>query len=271
MALRSPTELWLPKAGNDPEEYEDAFRVAYPQRMGASSCGVARIAVSDGASESAFAREWANALTDAFVTRPLELCGLTEDSLNAWLRPAQEAWHSGVPWDRLPWHGEAKARAGAFATLLGLTIGAAPDSSGRLSWKAVAVGDSCLFVVRDDRLWLSFPLEDAAEFDNTPALVCSNPDNAVDMWEGVRLHSGECVAGDLIILATDALACWLLAQDAAGEKSWETLLALDSAEWDSWIEEQRRERLMRNDDTTLVIIEVVQDSEVNREPCPGQE
>ena len=271
MAIRPPTEFWLPKAGNRLDEYEDAFRAIYPQRVGESGSGVARIAVSDGASESAFAREWANALTDAFVARPPELCGLTEDSLNAWLLPAQDAWHSGVPWDRLPWHGEAKARRGAFATLLGMTIGASPDNPRRLSWQAVAVGDSCLFIIRDDRLRLSFPLEDAAEFDNTPALVCSNPDNAVDMWDGVRLHSGECEAGDLIILATDALACWFLAQDAAGEKHWETLLALDAAEWDAWIEEQRREGLMRNDDTTLVIIEVVQDSEVKREPCPGQE
>ncbi len=270
MALRPRSELWLPKAGNDPDEYEDAYLAVYPQRIGASGCGVARIAVSDGASESAFAREWANGLTDAFVNRPPELCGLTEDSLNAWLLPAQEAWHSCVPWDRLPWHGEAKARAGAFATLLGLTIGAAPDGSGRLSWKAVAVGDSCLFVVRDDRLWLSFPLEDAAEFDNTPALVCSNPENAGYEWEGVRLHSGEFAAGDLIILATDALACWLLAQNADGGKPWETLLALDSAEWDAWNEEQRREGLMRNDDTTLVVIEVVEDSEVKREQCPGR-
>ena len=270
MTLRPRTEFWLPKAGNDPEEYEDAFRVVCPQRVGESGSGVARIAVSDGASESAFAREWANILTDAFVDRPLDLSGLTEDSLNVWLLSAREQWHGCVPWDRLPWHGEAKARAGAFATLLGLTIGAAPDRSGRLSWKALAVGDSCLFIVRDDRLWLSFPLEDAAQFDNTPALVCSNPDNAEDMWKGVRQDSGECAAGDLVILATDALACWLLAQNAAGEKPWETLLALDAAEWDVWIEEQRREGLIRNDDTTLVIIEVVQDSEVKREPCSGQ-
>ncbi len=270
MVLQSPTEFWLPKAGNDPDEYEDAFRVAYPRRDGESGSDVARIAVSDGASESAFAREWANALVDEFVTRPPELCGLMEDSLNAWLRSAQAAWHSGVPWDRLPWHGEAKARAGAFATLLGLAVGADPDDPGRLSWQAVAVGDSCLFIVRDDQLWLSFPLEDADEFDNTPALVCSNPDNAGDMWEGARLRSGECAAGDLIILATDALACLLLALDAAGEKPWETLLALDATEWDAWIEEQRREGMMRNDDTTLVIVEVVQDSEAKGEPCPGQ-
>ena len=251
-----PSGLWLQKAGNDPEEYEDAFRFAYPQEIGASSGGLARIAVSDGASESAFARDWANALADDFVTRPPELCDLTEDSLNAWLLPAQEAWHAAVPWDRLPWHGEAKTRAGAFATLLGLTIGTEPDDTGRLSWQALAVGDSCLFVVRDDRLWLSFPLDDASQFDNSPILICSNPDKAGELWEGVSLHSGECADGDLFILASDALACWFLARRAAGEKPWESLEALDSSSWDGWIEEQRQDGL-RNDDTTLVMFEVV--------------
>ena len=161
-----------------------------------------------------------------------------------------------MPWERIPWHGEAKARAGAFATLLGLAIGSAPDDSGRLSWQAMAVGDSCLFVVRDGRLRLSFPLEDPAEFDNNPALVCSNPDNAGGLWESVRRSSGECAPGDLLILATDALACWLLAEHAAGERPWETLLALDPPAWAGWVGERRRNGSMRNDDTTLVIIEV---------------
>lgn len=214
-----------------------------------------RVAVSDGASESAFAREWANALTDTFVTRPPDLCGLTDDSLLDWMAEAQEEWNAVVPWDRIPWHGEAKARAGAFATLLGLTIGAVFSSRG-LFWQATAVGDSCLFIVRDDRLRLSFPLEEADEFDNIPALVCSNPDNAGGLWENVRRSGGECAAGDLFILATDALAWWFLAQNAAGEKPWETLLALNSSRWDAWVGEQRRGRLMGNDDTTLVIIKV---------------
>ena len=66
------------------------------------------------------------------------------------------------------------------------------------------MGDSCLFIVRDDRLWLSFPLEDAAQFDNNPALVCSNPANAGGLWGGVRRHSGECAPGDRLFLASDA-------------------------------------------------------------------
>ena len=257
LRLRSPTGLSLQKAGNSPDEYEDAFRVVYPQKIGASGRGLARIAVSDGASESAFAREWANTLADGFVTVPPGLCGLTEDSLKAWLLPAQDIWHAAVPWDRLPWHGEAKTRDGAFATLLGLTIGTAPDDRSRLSWQALAVGDSCLFVVRDDRLWLSFPLDDASQFDNSPALICSNPDNAGELWAGVSLHSGDCVAGDLFILASDALARWFLARSATGERPWESLEALDSSCWDAWIEEQRQDGLLRNDDTTLVIFEVV--------------
>lgn len=257
MALRPPRRFWLSKAGNSPDEYEDAFRVVYPGRMGVSGRRTARIAVSDGASESAFAREWANVLTDAFVSRPPDTCGLTKDSLFDWLAPAQEEWHALIPWDSIPWHGEAKARAGAFTTLLGLSVGATVGSSRQLSWRAVAVGDSCLFVVRDGQLSLSFPLEDAAEFDNTPSLVCSNPDNMGGLWENVRQSAGECVAGDVFILASDALACWFLARNADGEKPWETLLALDSSGWSAWVEEQRHAGLMRNDDTTLVIIRVV--------------
>ncbi len=256
MTLRPPRSFWLPKAGNSPEEYEDASRVVYPQRIGASGRRTARAAISDGASESAFAREWANVLVDALVSRPPDMRDLTDDSMLDWLAPAQEEWRDGVPWDRIPWHGEAKARAGAFATLLGLIVATRSGNSRRLSWQAVAVGDSCLFVVRDGRLWLSFPLEDAAQFDNSPDLICSNPDNAGELWETVRRSDGECVAGDLFILASDALACWFLERNAEGEKPWKTLLALDASGWAAWVEEQRRGGLMRNDDTTMVIITV---------------
>ena len=231
MRLQPPRKFRLPKAGNRPNEYEDASLAVYPQRIGASGRRTARAVVADGASESAFAREWANILVGAFVDRPPDLFGLTEDSLSAWLLSAQGEWHSAIAWDSIPWHGEAKARAGAFATLLGLTIRSTPDDPGLLSWQALAVGDSCLFVVREDRLQVSFPLGDAAEFDNSPALVCSNPTNAGGLWESVRLSSGECAPGDLLILATDALACWFLASHAASESPWKTLLALDTPAW----------------------------------------
>ena len=265
---RAVTELWAPKAGNSPEEYEDAFRAVCPEpdepdADEGADAGMARAAVADGASESAFAREWANGLAEAFTAAPPDLCALTEEALTDWLAPAREEWREGVPWDRLPWHGEAKARAGAFATLLGLAFEDAPDSDDGLAWRALAVGDSCLFLVRDGRLAVSFPLEDAAAFGNTPALVCSNPDNADagDLWEGVRQLGGECEAGDRFILASDAIACWFLAAEAAGERPWEAIAALAPEDWDGWVEEQRQSGLMHNDDVTLLALEVAQAAE----------
>ncbi len=184
------------------------------------------------------------------------MCGLTNDSMCDWLTSAQEEWRAGIPWDRIPWHGEAKARAGSFATLLGLTVTTKTGNSQRLSWRAIAVGDSCLFVIRDDRLRLSFPLENAAQFDNSPTLVCSNPENMGALWENVHRSDGECVPGDSFILASDALACWFLGRNAEGEKPWKTLLELNASGWAAWVEEQRHAGLMGNDDTTLVVIGV---------------
>ncbi len=259
MWLKTLTELCLPKRGNSPDEYEDAYRVGVLEHAEGADGGEARVAVADGASESAFARTWANQLAMAFVFRPPELCGLTEESLNAWLVAPQERWRGSVPWDRLPWHGEAKARAGAFATLLGVTFQSAPEDSSRLRWRALAVGDSCLFVVRDGQLAVSFPLEDALEFDNTPALICSNPASAAPAWDGVCRREGECEVGDSFILASDALSCWFLARTAAGEQPWEALAALDPSNWEAWVDGQRSAGLMRNDDTTFVTVAVVAD------------
>lgn len=256
MNLRTPRTFWLPKAGNRRDECEDAARVVYPHLLGTSGCGTARAAICDGASESAFAREWADALADAFAACPPDVCDLTEDSMRAWLAPARAAWHSGIPWHRIPWHGEAKARAGAFATLLGVRFAARPESSREICWDALAVGDSCLFVVRGDRLWRSFPLGEASQFGNLPGLVCSNPETSSRLWDSVRRCRGDCAAGDWFILASDALACWFLESNAADGRPWQTLLGLDPPAWPAWVEEQRNRKSMRNDDTTLIVIGV---------------
>ena len=230
--------------------------MVYPEQIGASGEQMAWAAVADGASESAFAREWAKILTDDFVTRHLDLARVDEDALIDWLKLAQDQWYECVPWDRIPWHGETKARAGAFAALLGLSIGAALDDCERLKWQAIAVGDCCLFVIHEDRLLQSFPLESADEFDNYPSLVSSNRSASKELWDAVRSTSGECVSGDVFILASDAMACWFLARLEGGEEPVETLTGLDEANWADWVDEQRESGMMRNDDTTLLIIEI---------------
>ena len=154
MPLYPPRRFQTAKAGNRPDECEDASRVVYSVHA-----DEARIALCDGASESAFARSWAQILVDAFVRRPLDLSELSGPALTGWLGPCEKKWSQTVPWERIPWHGEAKTRAGALAALLALTIDLRPNSSGGFPWQAAAVGDCCLFVVRDGDLQLAFPMD----------------------------------------------------------------------------------------------------------------
>ncbi len=253
MDLLPPLKLQSPKLGNRPDECEDDCRVVYPIRLGHGGLNMARFALADGASESAFARDWAQILARDFVERAPDLTNTESAGLEDWLAPSQERWHQGIPWSRIPWHGEAKTRAGALSTLLGLNFSRIPGSPLGLYWQAVAVGDSCLFWVRQAELLLSFPLDDAGQFNNTPALLCSNPGNNGRLEDMVRRTEGTFQPGDLIILASDALAGWFLAQHAAGGKPWETLLQVGPAQWESWVQSQREAGALHNDDTTLII------------------
>lgn len=260
MRLRPPKRLWAPKAGNSAGEYEDASRVVYPGHY-APGGGVARAVVADGASESAFAKSWAEILADTFAENPLDLSNLNGAALAKWLEPAQKRWHEAVPWPRLPWHGEAKARNGAMATLLGVTFRERQNRRG-LEWQAVAVGDCCLFIVNNGRvnngrLALSWPLARAAQFNNEPALIGSNPANNQGLWPRVNQISGECAPGDVMLLASDALACWILREREAGRQPWQTLMHMKPGpEWANWLQTRRKERAMRNDDATALLIEI---------------
>ena len=271
MRLLPPQVRISAKAGNRPEECEDAQRVSYPiaRRSGPGRSNVvARVAIADGATEAAFSSEWASILTEQFIRSPLDLdylgspaaaqAGLSDlAQIRQWLASGRGQWHDKVPWDRLPWHGEAKARAGALATLACLTFSTPAGRSGSLSWQLLAIGDCCLFQVREDRLELAFPMEDAAQFNNNPQLICSVAENDRLQAQFLQRYRGDCQPGDTYILATDAVAQWFLAQAAEGEKPWDTLAGIGKEEWEGFLTSQREQRLMRNDDATVVTLRVI--------------
>ena len=141
---------WAPKAGNRPDEYEDAFwppnspgrgaapgakRSARARRAlaGGSVSGCqpgadgARFAVADGATETSFAGLWAQRLVRAYGAGWFD-----GDDWAEHLRREQAAWQAEVLQKPLPWYAEAKVRAGAYAALLGLQLRAAGEWSAAL-------------------------------------------------------------------------------------------------------------------------------------------
>lgn len=241
--------FWLEKQGNTPEEYEDAFAIE-------PSLGLFTLA--DGASDSAFAREWARILTQAFIAAPREALPYSDSSLAVWLERCQETWHSAVPWARLPWHGEAKAKRGAFATFLGLMVEESSLTPRKpRQWRAVAIGDTCLFHVRAGKILQAFPLGAPESFTNTPSLVCSNPRNNLSLETSVQVTYGECRARDRFFLATDALAHWILSRLASAEQPWDRFgLRRSNREWGKWVISLRSNRSIKNDDTTLISVTI---------------
>ena len=246
MPTDEPTTRWqafhLGKAGNAPAEYEDAF---------AANASRTRFAVADGASEASFAAAWARLLTEGFVEAQKPWRNLD------WLAPIRDRWSAEVDGLPVPWYAEEKREMGGFATLLGAAF-RRPDGDGRGAWRAVAVGDSCLFHLRRGRLLRSLPLTRSDQFDSAPRLLCSRPSSR---WieAPVRVR-GRWRPGDRFLLATDAVAQWFLHEvegggDPAAEIAGILAATEPQAAFPAWVE-SRRAAGLRNDDVTLLVIDL---------------
>jgi len=220
---------WLPKQGHSADEYEDA--TAQPV---VAPDGTIRAAVADGATESAFAGAWARTLVEEFVGADVTVPETFSESIHRTRRVfgGRIAEHA----TDLPWYAAAKAEQGAFAAFVGLVL--YPNGA----WRAVAVGDCCLFQIRDGEVMEAWPIADADEFGNRPDLLGSRLD--VSQPEA-QMTSSQWGPGDRFLLVSDALAAYLLGSDPAAA------VGLDASGFASLIEGARKDGL-RNDDVTLV-------------------
>jgi hypothetical protein len=219
-----------PKRGHTPDEYEDAYAVS------AADAWPLRAAVTDGATEAAFARHWAQVLAKGWVDEAPADPAAWQHVLPVWRRQWQTAVAGQT--SQQPWYAAAKAEQGAFAAVLGLSV--QPDGT----WQALSIGDCELIHLRSEAVVTAWPFSHPDAFTNRPALVSS------------RLASNAAVApvttagtwrdGDAFLLASDALAAWLLRTDPAAALGWEASTAAAS------IHGARADRTLANDDVTLV-------------------
>lgn len=241
----------LPKAGNSEEENEDA--VFADDARG-------RYAISDGATEGAYSRAWAHQLVRQYVETPLNCSDQSaEQSLKDWLPVFEVAPVSPEISDHIPWYLEKSLERGSYATLLGVAFADTVASKDVYGWVAVAIGDSCLFQVTGDRVVDSFPLSFEYDFRNSPVLVSTVPSGNEDAASAITRRTGVLSKGDSLLLATDALAAWIINQSKGTQDVVQRLLSLvDLNSFVELVKTERETQRLKNDDSSLLIVELEQ-------------
>ncbi|MDQ1446342.1 MAG: hypothetical protein QOI20_2806 [Acidimicrobiaceae bacterium] len=251
------TSFWLARAGNDAAEYEDAFA---PRKDGRHSARRLRLAMADGASESMLSGRWADVLTTTWAkSERASMADVLHAAMTEFEKVLAAYLDERGRQDRpVQWFEEPGLARGAFATLLGLQFTTRRTATG--SWTATSLGDTCMFQVRGDELLTSFPLKSAADFGSSPKLVPSRADDVDMVVSHMEEREGEWRSGDLFVLATDALSAWFLSEVEAGRSPWHQLQGFSErgqAAFGQWVSGLRTEGRLRNDDVTMVRVEVL--------------
>ena len=234
--------LSIEKMGSTPDECEDAFSV---------DMSVGRLAVADGASSSFDARPWALQLACGFVAGAPAHGDLV--AFDGWVRAQQQSTEAAKASESSTpsgWWGDEGSRRGGFATLLGVEL--VRDRTALVLWRSVAVGDSCVLQVRPSdqgRVVTSFPVEPGGSFGSHPALLHSLTDRgSAGSIAGVRWAAGRLEPDDVLLLLTDAVAEWVLADRTRVRP----LLELAESDLVALLVNRRASGEIVNDDLTVV-------------------
>lgn len=246
----TPSIFSVPKLGNTSDENEDGCCV---RRLKTDRSQL--LTISDGATESSFSKEWARVLVNSpglsrlFKRIEGNPPALSPSIVEEWLRPLQRSFTEKVVTEDLPWYAREKANRGAFATLLGLRV------SPKGTWTAISCGDSCLFCIAEGNLVSSFPLSDAAKFGNRPNLISSKENDTLPEF-GVSKGKVDG-SNNIFILATDAIAAWLLEDGYFRERHGQLLACRNEDEFADLVAIERHSHRLKNDDSTVLIYRVV--------------
>lgn len=225
----------VPKDGRTEEENEDR-----------AAAGLFRFALADGATDSGRAEVWAELLVKAFVSSwptPVDIFDARVlDSLRL-------SWRNEVYREGLPWHAEWKLDTRpAAATFAGVAV----DQPSR-SYTAVAVGDCCVFHIRRAALVSAGPIADWRNFGSRPDLVRAASSDISPLSAQWRYEAAyQC--GDALVLATDALAKFLLRQHERTRKVDIDEYGVGSDSFADWVAAARGLEELDNDDTTICVV-----------------
>lgn len=247
------------KFGSLPTQNEDALWFSDSLRGKQLKSRDFFLAMTDGASESYLAAQWAKLLAEHACSKAVF------DDFPAMLKRAHGEWKArmdkylaqreseGRP---MQWYEEPGFERGAHATMLSVNF--RTHHSHGLQWRARALGDTCVFHVRDNELQEAFPIKRSVDFSSAPDLVQTKL-TSFEMTIKCLRDTGvqSCRRKDVFYLATDALACWLIKKSEEHGRPWAMLWDIEEqSNFEGWVNELRVSGEIRNDDTSLICLEV---------------
>jgi serine/threonine protein phosphatase PrpC len=245
----------LHKSGNQPHENEDHFAPHIKNGVHSIS-GSFICALADGATSTSFASIWSSILVDRFslMTSP--------DDFGRYYKESIRDWKSNLASMDLPWHAEEKTKQGAYSSLLWFSVSTRQDAGlqGEGTWLCIAVGDSNLIQIRNNSILRSFPYTKSSEFHNHPFLLASNSSSGFRLTKD-SMTSGHWSIGDDFFLVSDALGAFLLKE--IENRSFNSdifkvkLYTNPHKVFSSWVDHLRDQKLIKNDDTSVVWIKVI--------------
>ena len=203
--------------------------------------GQGRAAIFDGASESFAARRWARLLAHYWG----------RSNTSDWLAAARSDYLRDIASLSLTWAQEAAVERGSYSTITAITV----TSEGL---DILAIGDSCLLLLRKDQIVWSYPLDHEDQFTSAPQALSTRMDLAAEDSEAeVNSHvliDPSRVEASALLLATDAISAWLLASDPKCRTSRLTKLAgcRTQAEFVALVAFERAAGHLKVDDCTVV-------------------
>lgn len=252
-----------PKLGNGDWEWEDGAAGWCGDPAGSRN---PRFAVADGATEGFGSARWARCLVSGFLGTDTFGERLTDEGVLGWFRQAQARWHrdsdsaQASDLQRLK-----QSRVGSLATVVGCELSGLDGARPR--WDAVALGDSVLFHVRERRLIHQFPALGSDDFGVNPDGVSTRPEGLDTAVTRLRWATGQLREGDLLYLATDALAHWMV--NTNDQTLWDALAELaHPAAFRRLVTERRRSGAMTNDDVTLLRVQMDTSHPTDLVVCP---
>lgn len=234
------------KKAENLDDCQDAFEVNKEH---------SRYAVADGATRSFFPKCWAELLVRHFCEIPYPFS--SEDRWKEWLVPIQEKWYEQVDArvkarNQFYLTNSFNAREPAVAAFIGLEI---DKVNGK--WKAIVIGDSCLFH-KSNSEFQSYLIKRSEDFTSHLAAFASFPERN---HYNPAFIDGKIQSGDIFILATDALAKWIVQHKEANQldRALNQLKRIKTDEqFNNFVDLARDHENIRlvNDDVTLMLISI---------------